>query len=320
MKSNVLLLMAVVLTSAGAHAAPSCPNGDFAAFVDAFAEDTTLQKAFTAPTLVEQRVNRGRQGPQLAVRKLEPALHPDLAWLSAAQLAARHWVREVQWPDRVYVSDERGLTLKALVFARTECWTLTRVEDWSPAGALRLGIAGPGAQALLRGDAYQAMADGQDPVYPRLFVAALNSYLDAAQQGSTPAAYRAAGLSLSGMAPRLSNARIEQLLEGAVDTYPPAGSFLATFYCDEGEPQPEGTCLHPQKALHALRRWAATGGEAAFKTLGQAYELGAITPAQPARALACYQQAIKQGEEEVTADAQRLVDQGVVVSERQPCL
>ena len=61
-----------------------------------------------------------------------------------------------------------------------------------------------------------AMADGQDPVYPRLFVAALNSYLDAAQQGSTPAAYRAAGLSLSGMAPRLSYQRLEQLLREVI--------------------------------------------------------------------------------------------------------
>lgn len=320
MKWNVPMLLAGVLASACAQASPACPEGDFPAFVEAFAEDTALQKAFTAHTLVEQRVYRGPKAPQLAVRKLEPALHPDLSWLSANQLAANQRVADIQLPDRVYVSDQLGLTLKAFIFTRADCWTLTRVEDWSPAAALRLGIAGPGAQAQLRGDAYEAMANGVDPVDPQLHVAALNSYLDAAQQGSSTGAYRAAALSLSGMAPRLSNERIEQLLDGAVDTYPPAGSFLATFYCDEGEPQPEGTCLHPQKALQALRRWAASGGEAAFKELGLAYERGAITPAQPARALACYQQAIRQGEDAVQVEAQRLIDLGVVVDERQPCL
>lgn len=314
------MLLAGVLASALAQAAPSCPSADFPMFFQAFAEDTAVQKAFTAHTLVEQRVYRASTGPQLAVRKLAPALHPDLAWLSAARLAANQLVREVQLPDRVYVRDQLGLTLKALVFTQAGCWTLSRVEDWSPVAALRLGIAGPGAQALLRGEAYDAMAKGLDPVDQQLYVASLNSYLDAAQQGSSTAAYRAAALSLSGMAPRLSNERIEQLLEGAVGTYPPAGSFLATFYCDEGEPRPEGTCLHPQKALHALRLWAATGGEAAFKALGQAYEGGTLTPAQPARALACYQQAIKQGEDWVAVDAQRLIGQGVAVDERQPCL
>ena len=320
MKPSCLMLLAGLLASATAQAAPSCPGGDFTAFFQAFAEDEALQKAFTAPSLVEQRVYPGRKGPQVAVRKLAPGLHPDLSWLSVEQLAANQLAREIQWPDRVYVRDQLGRTLKALVFTRADCWTLTRVEDWSPAAALRTGIAGPGAQAMLRGDAYQAMADGQDPVYPHLFVAALDSYLDAAQQGSSPAAFRAVGLSLSGMAPRLSNERIEQLLAGAVDTYPPAGAFLAGFYCDEGEPRPDDTCLHPQKTLQALRQWAATGGEAAFKELGMAYERGAITPAQPARALACYQQAIKQGEDWVQADAQRLLEQGVVADEAQPCL
>lgn len=320
MKSTVLMLLGGLLASAGAQAAPHCPSADFPTFFQAFAEDAAVQKAFTAPTLVEQRVYRGTKAPRLAIRKLEPALHPDLAWLSAAQLAAHQLVREVQLPDRVYVRDERGLTLKGLVFTKADCWTLTRVEDWSPAAALRLGIAGPGAQALLRAEAYDAMADGLDPVGQQLYVASLNSYLDAAQQGSSTAAYRAAAVSLSGMAPRLSNERIEQLLDSAVDTYPPAGSFLATFYCDEGEPRPEGTCLHPQKALQALRRWAATGGEGAFKELGQAYERGAITPAQPARALACYRRAIKQGESQVQVDVQRLIDLGVVDDGRQPCL
>lgn len=320
MKASCLMLLVGMLASAAVYAAPTCPSGDFVTFFQAFSEDTAVQRAFTEPVLVEQRVQPGRQGPQVALHTLGPGLHPDLSWLSAQRLATGQLVREIQWPGRVYVRDQLGRTLKALIFTQADCWTLTRVEDWSPAAALRPGIAGPGAQALLRGDAYQAMADGLDPVSPHLFVAALNSYLDAALQGSSPAAYRAVALSLSGMAPRLSNERIEHLLAGAVDTYPPAGSLLASFYCDEGEPRPDDTCLHPQKALHALRQWAATGGEAAFKELGKAYERGTITRAQPARALACYRQAIKQGEDWVAADAQRLLDQGVVAHKGQSCL
>ncbi|NER63819.1 sel1 repeat family protein [Pseudomonas sp. MAFF212427] len=305
MKSTVLMLLAGVLASALAQAAPSCPSRDFNTFVTAFAEDAELQQAFTAPALIEQGLPAG----------LQP--------LSMAQALANGLVRDVVLPDRVYLRDLRGELLKAFIFEQGACWTLARVEDWAPTLAAEPVADGErGQRARLRGNAYERMGlDADGPLDQQLFVAALNSYLDAAAQGSARGAYAAAAISLSGMAPRLTNARLEHLLRTSAATVPEAALLLANFYCDEGDPRPpDNICRHPHNALKALRQAAALGSGAAFNELGSVYARGEIAPAQPARSLACYTAAVAHGAEWADFNARQMIKQGARADEAQPCL
>ncbi|MEC6744835.1 MULTISPECIES: sel1 repeat family protein [Pseudomonas] len=326
MKSRIPMLLAGLLASALAQAAPVCPSRDFAMFFKAFAEDAQLQADFTAHTLVEQRLQAGPEGPQPVVRKLEPALRPDLSQLSSERVAANGLIREIALPDRVYLRDQRGEVLQAFIFEQADCWALARVEDWSPSDALKSvktpDDAAPGVRALLRGDAYEQLGQGEiKPIDKQLFIAALNSYLDAVDQGSAYAAYSAAAISLSGMAPRLSNQRLEQLLRLSSATVPEGALMLASFYCDEGQYRPDdNTCKHPQKALDALRQSAAMGSGNAFNELGSVYARGEIVPAQPARSLACYTEAVAHGADWADFNAQEMIKRGARADKDQPCL
>lgn len=300
-----VILLALLLMSTGVQAAPSCPSQDFTTFFSAFSESTELQHAFAAPTLSEQ------------------GMPSDLTQLSMVRVVANGRVREIVLPDRVYLRDQRGEVLQAFIFEQAGCWTLERFEDWAPTIALTsVDTAQRGQRALLRGKEYERMGmDADAPLDDQLLLAALNSYLDAAAQGSAEGAYGAAAISLSGMAPRLTNERLEQLLLTSAATVPEAALLLANFYCDEGAARPPDTiCRHPQKALRALRQSAALGLGNAFNELGSVYARGEIAPVQRSRALACYTEAAAHGADWADFNARQMIRQGARADEAQPCL
>lgn len=300
-----VILLALLLWSLGAQAAPSCPSSDFTSFFTAFAERADLQHAYTAHPLVEQ------------------GIVPDLAQLSRSRAMANGLVRDIVLPDRVYLRDSHGEVLREYRFVHTACWTLEQVEDWSPTTVLApADTPQRGQRALLRGKDYERMGmDADGPLDQQLLLAALNSYLDAAAQGSAEGAYGAAAISLSALAPRLSNERLEQLLRASAATVPEAALLLANFYCDEGWARPEDNiCRHPEKALIALRQAAALGLGNAFNELGSVYAQGQIVPEQPARSLACYTEAVAHGAEWADFNARQMIKSGVRADKAQPCL
>ncbi|WP_258041320.1 hypothetical protein [Pseudomonas syringae] len=75
----------------------------------------------------------------------------------------------------------------------------------------------------------------QSQLSAQLYVSALDSYLDGAEQGSADAAFAAAAISLSGQAPGLENTKILRLLIDASKSGPEVEVALADFYCNEGE-------------------------------------------------------------------------------------
>ncbi|MNZ79299.1 hypothetical protein D3C78_979000 [compost metagenome] len=193
--------------------------------------------------------------------------------------------------------DDNGESLIILLFEHEGCWKLSRIEDWSLGQQLPTTKASdPAAVALQRGAIYSRLA-GETPSDSliALYASALDSYLYGADMGSAKAAYAAAGLSLSGQAPRLANERIQGLLESAAKSEAEAGITLAYFYCDEGESGINRPCANPEKALQALRDIARLAPNAALMELGNAYASGDITTQDLSRALACYQEAQAKG-------------------------
>jgi hypothetical protein len=327
-KLQCLALLAFGLCS-GAFAAQSstvqCPSDNFTDFVKAFSTRPEVQQAFIASPLVEQTVIATASKPRVVERKSQAFDLQSLAMLAPDNIAKSGLSMQVQLPNYVIVRDDNGEVLKIFTFKHNDCWLLTRAEDWSLETVLDVqspkSKTSPGERALKRGALYNQLgSDTESSSSSQLYISALNSYLHGADQGSAEAAFAAAGISLSGQAPRLENARILQLLELAAKSVPEAGIALADFYCDEGNYEETRACVSPEKSLGALVNSAQLGSADARVQLGGAYETGAIVPVDLPRAMACYQEADRKGNEAGARGVERLSTQGITANNSIHCL
>jgi hypothetical protein len=302
-----------------------CPSDDFAEFVKFFASQPEIQKAFIASPVEEIRVVFDGDKPKVVKRKLKTLDATELSVLIPEKAGGSDLTIKVELPNKVIVRDETGGFLKIFVFKKDNCWVLSRVEDWSLENVLE-GVAGteklsPGERELKKGVWFDRLANHASPesgVY--LYAAALDSYLAGAQQGSPQAALSAAGISLSGQAPRLDNTRILDLLVTASKSIPDAGVTLANFYCDEGEYDDKHVCINPQQSMAALESAARRGSVDALIQLGEVYEVGTVVPADLPRAMACYLEVQKMDSEVGTRGVDHLAAQGVVADNSTQCL
>lgn len=302
-----------------------CPSDDFAEFVKVFASQPEIQKAFIASPVEEIRVVFDGDKPKVVKRKLKTLDATELSVLIPEKAGESNLTIKVELPDKVIVRDQVGGFLKIFVFKNDNCWVLSRVEDWSLENVLE-GVArteklSPGERELKKGVWFDRLANHASPesgVY--LYAAALDSYLAGAQHGSPQAALSAAGISLSGQAPRLDNTKIVDLLVAASKSIPDAGVTLANFYCDEGEYDDKHVCINPQQSMAALESAAHRGSVDALSQLGQVYEVGSIVPADLPRAMACYQEVQKTDRESGARGVDHLAAQGVVADNSTQCL
>lgn len=302
-----------------------CPSDNFADFVKEFSAKPEVQQAFIASPVIEQTVIATGSKPRAVQRQLKALSIQGLAMLSPDNIAESELSMQVQLPNQVFVRDHDGEVLKIFTFKHRDCWELARVEDWSLEKVLSAldakFNASPGVRALKRGALYNQLAiETESSASTQLYISALNSYLNGADQGSAEAAYAAAGISLSGQAPRLSNEKILDLLLSASKSVPDAGVTLAGFYCDEGNYEETRACVSPGKSLEALVMAARLGSGDALIQLGAAYETGAIVSADLPRAMACYQQAEKAGHDAAALSIERLNTQGIVANNTIHCL
>ncbi|MDI2141225.1 MULTISPECIES: tetratricopeptide repeat protein [unclassified Pseudomonas] len=302
-----------------------CPSDNFADFVKEFSSNSDVQQAFIASPVIEQTVVATDSKPRVVERKSRVLDLQSLVMLAPDNTAKSGLSMQVQLPNNVIVRDSSGEVLKIFTFKHNDCWVLTRAEDWSLESALDAQYpklkASPAERALKRGVMYNQLAiDTESSSSSQLYISALNSYLHGADQGSPEAAFAAAGISLSGQAPRLENAKILQLLESAAKSVPEAGIALAEFYCDEGNYEETRACVSPEKSLSALVTSAQLGSPDALIQLGGAYETGAIIPSDLVRAMACYQEADKKGNEAGARGVERLRTQGIAANNSIHCL
>ncbi|MDF7796601.1 sel1 repeat family protein [Pseudomonas syringae] len=318
-----LILLTLGLSS-GAFAA-QCPTHDFAGFFKEFSTNPQVQRAFTASPVVQQTVEPKESAYRVVPRPLQ-AVDASTQSLLAAENAQKPGLSAtVQLPNQVYIRDNKGKVLTILTFKRGDCWTLSRIENWSleevldaqdPSGKLSLS-----ARAFKRGELFNQLGmEAQSQSSAQLYVSALDSYLDGAEQGSAEAAFAAAAISLSGQAPRLENTKILGLLIDASKSVPEAGVALADFYCNEGDSEETRACLNPEKSLDALVTAARSGAPSALIQLGGAYEVGAIVPNDLPRAMACYEEAEKGGHEAASSNVERLRKKGITVDNDTHCL
>ncbi|MHC8336568.1 SEL1-like repeat protein [Pseudomonas sp. HLT2-19-2] len=328
LKRGCLALLALVMSS-GAFAAETgvvqCPGDNFADFVKAFSADATLQPGFIASPVIEQTLVPTGSIPRTVERQLMTLDPGALAVLAPDYVAKSDLDVHIQMPDTVFARDHKGLVLKLFTFKRTDCWQLVRVEDWSLENVMAAGQgelrASPGARALNRGGLYQVLGmRAPSPASSQLFISALASYLDSADQGSATAAFSAAMLSLTGKATRLENPKILQLLTFASTTSALASLALADFYCDEGRYDEIRPCADPERSLAALETSATQRSLIALNRLGIAYADGSLGIHDPQRALACYLTAANKGLKLSRTNADLLIAKGIKADALNVCL
>ncbi|MBV1813867.1 sel1 repeat family protein [Pseudomonas viridiflava] len=317
------LILLTLAVSSSAFAA-QCPTHDFAGFIKEFSTNPEMQRAFTASPVVQQTVEPKGPAYQVVSRPLQTVDSSALLLLAPENDQKPGLSATVQLPNQVYIRDNKGKVLKILTFNHRNCWTLYHIEDWSlekvldaqdPSGKLSLA-----ARAFKRGELFNQLGtEIQSPSSAQLYVSALNSYLDGAEQGSAEAAFAAAAISLSGQAPRLENTKILGLLIDASKSVPEAGLALADFYCNEGDSEETRACLNPEKSLDALVTAARSGAPSALIQLGSAYEVGAIVPNDLPRAMACYEEAERGGHEAASSNVERLRKKGITVDTNTHC-
>lgn len=320
MKWFSIVLLCWGMTS-GAFASSSstaqCPSGNFADFVKVFASEPETQKAFIASPVKHVHVIADGKIPKVVERSLGSISADELKVLLPENAAKLDLTIETKVPDRVVVRDEAGHFLKIFLFKHSDCWALNRVENWAIDAVMEEITQSekltPGELELKKGVIFDRLVNKASPesgIY--LYSAALDSYLDGARKGSAQAAFAAAGISLSGQAPRLENSRIVALLIQASEQVPDAGLTLADFYCDEGEYDESHGCINPRESIATLEHAARLGSTNALIRLGEVYEAGALVAADLPRAMACYRNIQKTDPKTATALVERLAARGVV--------
>jgi hypothetical protein len=300
--------------------AASCPAENFDDFTKSFVQNTETRHTYIQKPLTLQRVViKGDHVSVTSSKAQEPTREVERVF---ALQKSNELNVEVNSPDRVTLRDNKGESLIILLFEQNDCWELKKIEDWSLGQHLPTGNTNdPAAVAVKRGNLYDRLAiETPSNSLVALYASALDSYLYSASLGSAKAAYLAAGISLSGQAPRLPNSLIQSLLETASRSEPEAGLTLASFYCDEGEPSDDRPCANPEKSLKALQVAARQGFSAALVELGSAYALGEITERDPLRALACYQEAKVMGVHGLQPSIEALRATGVEPNNTVHCL
>lgn len=302
---------------------PGCDANEFKVFFQQFLQNPAWQQTVTADPMIAQSLSGDPfpEGNADETRFMGSALE---LFPTAERWAELGLVHEWLPPSTILLRDHQGRYLRTLIFALQPCWELKRVEDWVPGGSHLIGSSQSQSDAescLTRGKVYEHLgSSGQTPIPQWIFMAALDSYLCAAEAGSLEASYAAASLSLSGQAPRLSNKKIETLLVAASEKLPEAALSLASFYCDQGDYSQQRACVMPEAAEQALIQSAQLGSADAINQLGRAYEVGSLGNRDIERALACYISAADTGLQLADQNARRLGEQGVRNKRNISCL
>lgn len=328
MKWFFIALLSLGMSSgvfASSSSTAKCPSDSFAEFVKAFSSEREIQKAFVVSPVKHVHVTTDGKIPRVVERSLSAIAADELKVLLPENAASLDLKIEIELPNRVIVRDEAGHFLKIFVFKHSDCWALNRVEDWAIDAVMEEITQSekltPGELELKKGVIFDRLVNKASPesgIY--LYAAVLDSYLDGARKGSAQAAVSAAGISLSGQAPRLENSKILDLFIQASTSIPDAGLALSRFYCDEGDYDYERPCINPEKSIATLESSAQRGSTKALLRLGEVYETGTVVPSDRPRALACYQEAQKKEPESSKPSVERLATEGVVTNHSIQCI
>ncbi|QVM89615.1 hypothetical protein JYG34_16470 [Pseudomonas entomophila] len=253
-----------------------CPSGDFAAFLRAYAHDPALQRAFVAPEVDLLRLAPTAEGigPVTTKARGDGLGYPlfDARGLESDQVQS--WV---DGQSAEVIDKRQGLNaIKAYRFREQGCWTLTTVEDWSyePQArdlAQQLGNTPEEKRCAARAEVFTGLGAREEYLPTReLFEAGIENYVCAAASGDPVLSRRAAGLSMSQMAPYLGFARTEALFMAAAKADPEEWISLAYFYCEGSSLiASERPCQAPDKARAALTKAAQLAGKPGADALAE---------------------------------------------------
>ena len=285
----------------------ACPSDDFMPFLVAFSADGQSQRRFTAMTVkslaLKPTAEAGRFEPIVTGVKGTELGYPLMAPIPSRKILGVK-IQELDDSHSIVVDKRAGWShVKVFNFSRQACWVLEGVEDWSISDKDLVVASKPKLSkeenfCYQRAEAFEALGAPEDqPLTVELFEATLENLLCAARSGDPLASYKAAILSLSGMAPQVPTDTLESLFKAAATTLPNGAMGLSEFYCDGNELTFDGPCKNPALAEQALMGAVKMGNAVAISKLGSTFASGEWGTKDPSRAMACYQLALAQGYE-----------------------
>ncbi|WP_373874450.1 lysozyme inhibitor LprI family protein [Pseudomonas pharyngis] len=285
----------------------ACPSDDFMPFLAAFSADGRSQRRFTAMTVkslaLKPTAEAGHFEPIVTGVKGAELGYPLMAPIPSRKILGVK-IQELDDSHSIVVDKRAGWShVKVFNFSRQACWVLEGVEDWSISDkdlvvASKPKLSKEESFCYQRAEAFEALGAPEDqPLTVELYEATLENLLCAARSGDPLVSYKAAILSLSGMAPQVPTDTLESLFKAAATTLPNGAMGLSEFYCDGNELTFDGPCKNPALAEQALIGAVKMGNAVAISKLGSTFASGEWGTKDPSRAMACYQLALAQGYE-----------------------
>jgi hypothetical protein len=202
--------------------------------------------------------------------------------------------------------------IKTYTFKLNSCWVLSSLESWaiSPENfkpPRKNDMSESESFLFQRAMAFSWLGWAQKyELTAELFQASMDNFLLAASNGNPEASLAAAGLSYSGMAPKLEDEKLESLYKAAARTLPAGAEGLSYVYCYGNDLAGNGPCKNPIQAEQAIISSAKLGSAEGANTVGEYFETGKLVTNDISRAIACYQLAAQRGNSDAVKNLERL--------------
>lgn len=293
-----------------------CPSQNFSIFLLEFSAKAEMQQRFALDNVqvmtLKQKGDSEQVEPFIAHVNFSELKFPLLLPIAGFKEKGIEVVKVDE--STFHVIDKRAGNsgIKTYTFKLNSCWVLSSLESWAISPE---NFKPPRKNDMSKSESFlfqRAMAFSwlgwaqKYELTAELFQASMDNFLLAASNGNPEASLAAAGLSYSGMAPKLEDEKLESLYKAAARTLPAGAEGLSYVYCYGNDLAGNGLCKNPIQAEQAIISSAKLGSAEGANTVGEYFETGKLVTNDISRAIACYQLAAQRGNSDAVKNLERL--------------
>lgn len=294
----------------------TCPSKNFSVFLLEFSAKVETQKQFALDNVqvmtLKQKGDSEQVEPFVTHVNSSDLKFPIIFPIASFKEEGIQVVRVDE--ETLQVVDKRAgnSEIKTYTFKLAACWALYGMEDWAITSEnfkppQKKDMSESESFLFQKAMAYSWLGWAQKyQLTTELFQASLDNFVLAASDGNAEASLAAAGLSLSGMAPKLDEEKLESLYKTAARTLPAGAEGLSYFYCYGNDIAGNGPCKDPSRAEQALIDSARLGSAEGANSVGEYFETGKLVTKDINRAIACYQLAVQRGNSDAIKNLERI--------------
>ncbi|MGF6111147.1 tetratricopeptide repeat protein [Pseudomonas frederiksbergensis] len=329
MLASIFLSFSYATVSDAGERENTCPSKNFSVFLLEFSAKAETQKRFALDDLqvmvLKQKGDTEQVEPNITHLSSSALKFPIIVPISSFKEEGIKVVRVDE--ETLQVVDKRAgdSEIKTYTFKLGECWALYGIEDWAITSEnfkppQKIDMSESESYLFQKAMAYSWLGWAQKyPLTTEIFQASLDNFVLAASEGNPEASLAAAGLSLSGMAPKLDEEKLESLYKAAARTLPAGAEGLSYVYCYGNDIAGNGPCKDPSRAEQSLIDSARLGSADGANTVGEYFETGKLVTKNINRAIACYQLAAQRGNSDAINNLERIKQREAAIPQPSYC-